>query len=487
MSSVRVRFAPSPTGALHIGGARTALFNWLFARGQKGSFILRLEDTDTSRSTDDSALGILDGLKWLGIDWDEGPDVGGPFGPYRQSERLPVYQQYIQQLLQNRHAYHCFCSLEEISQKKNEAAENKLNYRHCCPYKDMAAEEIQKRLEQGLQSVVRLKVPLSGTTVVDDLVRGQVSFDNSLLDDLIIQKSDGWPTYNFAVVVDDHLMEISHVIRAEEHLSNTPKQIHIYEALGFNTPHFAHVSMILAPDRSKLSKRHGATSVQEFRELGYLPQALMNYLALLGWSAGDDSTLFALSEIIERFRLEDVSRSPAIYDLEKLSWMNGYYISQSSPEQLMDLLTSSYEYKEWFSSQYPRSYGLEVIKLLQPRIKTLQDFLTAAHYFFNPVQKYDEKGVQKYWQRDNSRLILEQVLSLINAVPFNTDALEQAFRQRAEELGLKAGDLIHPARLAVTGRTSSPGIFEVLVLLGQTECRERLENSIRFVETLADH
>lgn len=333
--------------------------------------------------------------------------------------------------------------------------------------------------------MVRLKVPLSGTTVVDDLVRGQVSFDNSLLDDLIIQKSDGWPTYNFAVVVDDHLMEISHVIRAEEHLSNTPKQIHIYEALGFDTPHFAHVSMILAPDRSKLSKRHGATSVQEFRDLGYLPQALINYLALLGWSAGDDSTLFALSEIIERFRLEDVSRSPAIYDLEKLSWMNGYYISQSSPEQLMDLLTSNPEYKEWSSSQYSRAYWLEVIRLLQPRIKTLQDFFAAAHFFFNPVQEYDEKGVQKYWQRDNSHFILEQVLSLINAVPFNTDALEQAFRQRAEELGFKAGDLIHPARLAVTGRTSSPGIFEVLVLLGQTECRERLENSIRFVETLA--
>lgn len=484
MSSVRVRFAPSPTGALHIGGARTALFNWLFARGQNGSLILRLEDTDCSRSTDDSALGILDGLKWLGIDWDEGPDVGGPFGPYRQSERLLIYHQYINLLLQNRRAYRCFCTAEEISLEKNKAVENKLNYRHCCPYKDMSAEEIQKRLEQGLQSVVRLEVPRSGTTVVDDVVRGQVSFDNSLLDDLIIQKSDGWPTYNFAVVIDDHLMEISHVIRAEEHLSNTPKQIHIYEALGFNTPLFAHVSMILAPDRSKLSKRHGATSVQEFRDLGYLPQALMNYLALLGWSTGDDSTLFTLSEIVERFRLEDVSRSPAIYDLEKLAWMNGNYISQSNPELLMDLLVPAAETTEWCSGQYSSSYWLKVIKLLQPRIKTLQDFFTAADYFFNPVEKYDEKGVQKYWQRDNSRLILEQVLSLINATPFDTDVLEQAFRKRAEELGLKAGDLIHPARLAVTGRTSSPGLFEVLVLLGQTVCRERLERSIRFVETL---
>lgn len=483
MPNIRVRFAPSPTGALHIGGARTALFNWLFARNQGGSFILRLEDTDLNRSTQEAAAGIIDGLQWLGMDWDEGPDVGGSWGPYRQSERLPIYQQYISELLTSGHAYHCFCTAEELNDERNQAAEKKENYRHHCPYLDKSDTQIQDLLESGQPAVVRLRIPESGSTVIHDLVRGEVAFENRLLDDIIIQKSDGWPTYNFAVVIDDHTMQISHVIRAEEHLSNTPKQKHIYEALGWSPPQFAHVSMILAPDRSKLSKRHGATSVQEFRDLGYLPEALINYLALLGWSAGEESSLITRKELLEQFRLENVTRSAAVYDLDKLTWMNGSYLGTSSPTRIMNLLSPDASSRGWWTEP-DDAYAIQVIKLIQPRLKTVNQFFEQADYFFEEVNNYDQKGIDKYLKLDNAGEILTHVAAIIEDTSFDAESLEAAFRQRAEILSIKAGSLIHPARLALTGRTSTPGLFEVMAVLGRDVCGQRIQAAQNFVENL---
>lgn len=483
MPNIRVRFAPSPTGALHIGGARTALFNWLFARNQGGSFILRLEDTDLNRSTQEAAAGIIDGLQWLGMDWDEGPDVGGSWGPYRQSERLPIYQQYISELLTSGHAYHCFCTAEELNDERNQAAEKKENYRHHCPYQDRSAAQIQDLLESGQPAVVRLRIPESGSTVIHDLVRGEVAFENRLLDDIIIQKSDGLPTYNFAVVIDDHTMQISHVIRAEEHLSNTPKQKHIYEALGWSPPQFAHVSMILAPDRSKLSKRHGATSVQEFRDLGYLPEALINYLALLGWSAGEEASLITRKELLEQFRLENVTRSAAVYDLDKLTWMNGSYLGTSSPTRIMNLLSPDASSRGWWTEP-DDAYAIQVIKLIQPRLKTVNQFFEQADYFFEEVNNYDQKGIDKYLKLDNAGEILTHVAAIIEDTSFDAESLEAAFRQRAEILSIKAGSLIHPARLALTGRTSTPGLFEVMAVLGRDVCGQRIQAAQIFLANL---
>lgn len=483
LPNIRVRFAPSPTGALHIGGARTALFNWLFARSQGGNFVLRLEDTDLSRSTQEAATGIIEGLQWLGIDWDEGPDVGGSLGPYRQSERLPIYQKYISELLSSGHAYHCFCTAEDLDNERNQAAEKKENYRHHCPYLHKDAAYIQDLLKSGQPAVVRLRIPESGSTVIHDLVRGEVAFENRLLDDIIIQKSDGWPTYNFAVVIDDHTMQITHVIRAEEHLSNTPKQKHIYDALGWSMPQFAHVSMILAPDRSKLSKRHGATSVQEFRDLGYLPEALINYLALLGWSAGEEATLLSGQELLEQFRLENVTRSAAVYDLDKLTWMNGSYIGTSSPDRILELLSPEASSRGWWT-QPEDAYALRVIQLIQPRLKTVYQFFEQADYFFEEVNNYDQKGIDKYFKLDNAAEILTHVASIIENTSFDAHSLEVAFRQRAETLSLKAASLIHPARLALTGRTSTPGLFEVMAVLGQNICGQRIQAAQKFVAAL---
>jgi len=476
LQEVRVRFAPSPTGTLHIGGARTALFNWLFARRNKGKLVLRLEDTDMERSTQESAQGIVEGLNWLGIDWDEGPDVGGLYEPYRQSERLSIYQQYAKQLLDSGHAYYCYCSPEDIALEREEAKNNKTNYRHNCPYKHNTIDA-----PLAGNPVLRFNMPANGAVIINDLVRGSVEFRNDLLDDIILLKSDGWPTYNFAVVVDDHCMNITHVIRAEEHLPNTPKQVQIYEALGWSLPFFAHVSMILAPDRSKLSKRHGATSVQEFRDQGYLPQALVNYLALLGWSPGDDMDILSLSQMISFFDLNNVSKSAAIYDMEKLTWMNGSYITELDIEDLLSLIEVEARYKEYLSADN-RDYFMKVISLVRSRVKTIIELFAAVDYFFIPPSSYDEKGSEKYFYKNNGLEKLHIIKSLVATTPFEADNIEKAFRSKADEMGYKAADLIHPTRLALSGRTNTPGLFEIMELLGPQVCRERIELAIDFIK-----
>lgn len=478
MSNVRVRFAPSPTGTLHIGGARTALFNWLFAKHHDGQFVLRVEDTDITRSTDESARGILEGLEWLGLDWDEGPDKGGPCGPYRQSDRLSIYQEYIERLLDTQQAYYCFCTPEELQADREKAREEKRDYLYEGKCRSLTRAEIDEKLKAGQKAVIRFKTPPQGLTTVNDLIRGEVSFNNQLLDDFIIVKSDGWPTYNFAVVVDDASMNISHVIRAEEHLSNTPKQLLIYQALGITPPLFAHVSMILAPDRSKLSKRHGATSVQEFRDEGYLPEAILNYLALLGWSSGEDIDFWQPQDIISRFTLEDISRSPAIYDIEKLAWMNGHYLDQADPERLCCLMSDEAADKGWFNPDN-QDYFVSVVALLKTRAKKLGDILNEANYFFEDDFTYDEKGYNKYFKNENAINNLNAVLSIARESPvFDADTLEGQFRSTAAAMAVKAGDLIHPTRLALSGKTNTPGLFEVMEILGRQRCIIRLERAI---------
>ncbi len=485
MENVRVRFAPSPTGTLHIGGARTALFNWLFARSNNGRLVLRLEDTDLARSTNESAEGILDGLSWLGLDWDEGPDIGGPHGPYCQSERLPIYQKFLQQLLNEKKAYYCFCTPEELKLQREAAYQEKKNYLYPRTCESLSPEEITARLAQGLKPVIRLRVPREGTTVVHDLIRGKVDFDNSLLDDFIIAKSDGWPTYNFAVVVDDYAMRISHVIRAEEHLSNTPKQLQVYQALGLTPPQFAHVSMILAPDRSKLSKRHGATSVQEFRDDGYLPEALVNYLALLGWSPGENADILPREEMPKIFSLKDVSLSAAIYDTKKLAWMNGHYITAADLEVIIKLIETGARQKGWLRADN-RDYFGKVIDLVRSRVKSVNELLDIAEYFFAEPDIYDDKGVDKYFRKTGSVEKLLAFLDVVSHTPsFDALHLEEMTRSQAESLGLKAAELIHPARLALTGRTMTPGLFEITELLGRTTAMNRIKKAVEYINNLA--
>lgn len=485
MEKVRVRFAPSPTGALHIGGARTALFNWLFARSQGGQFVLRLEDTDNLRSTENSAAGILDGLNWLGLDWDEGPDIGGPWGPYRQSERLSIYQRYLKQLLEQGKAYYCFCSADKLKEQREKAQVEKRNYLYDGACQNLSPEQVANNIERGLKPVIRLRVDRHGQTVVNDLIRGKVAFENNLLDDFIIAKSDGWPTYNFAVVIDDYSMQISHVIRAEEHLSNTPKQLQVYNALGVSPPYFAHVSMILAPDRSKLSKRHGATSVQEFRDEGYLPEALVNYLALLGWSPGENMDIFPWQDIPQRFSLDDVSRSAAVYDLKKLAWINGHYIAAADNDRIVEMVLPAARQKGWLKADN-MNYFKRVIDLVRTRARTVEEIPDLAQYFFEEPAGYDEKGVNKYFRSSGSPEKLGAVLEAVGHVQsFTAAEIEEAIRIKADQLGLKASELIHPTRLALTGRTSTPGLFEIIELLGINIFRKRIGRALDYISNLA--
>ncbi|OGC38721.1 glutamate--tRNA ligase, partial [candidate division WOR-1 bacterium RIFOXYD2_FULL_36_8] len=331
--TVRTRFAPSPTGALHVGGARTALFNWLFARSQGGKFILRVEDTDQLRSTDEAVKAIYDGMDFLGLDWDEGPKADGSFGPYMQTERLHIYKEYADKLLKEGKAYYCFCTTEELNKQRKEAAEKKEAPKYNKTCTKLTQEEVQNRIKNGLPYVIRFAMPESEKIEIDDLIRGKVVFESDLLDDFVIMKSDGFPTYNFAAVVDDHLMQITHIIRGDDHLSNTPRQIALYEAFAFELPKFAHIPMILGNDKKRLSKRHGATSVIAYKDMWYLPEAMINYLARLGWGHKDEE-IFSREELLKMFSLDGVTKNPAVFDVEKLNWLNGQYIRKAIPDRI---------------------------------------------------------------------------------------------------------------------------------------------------------
>jgi glutamyl-tRNA synthetase len=464
---IRVRFAPSPTGHLHIGGARTALFNWLYARSTGGRFVLRIEDTDTSRSTDEFIDSILEGIRWMGLDWDE--------GPFRQTERLGTYQAYIEKLLLDGHAYHCYCSPEELDERRKEAMAKGQPLRY-----DRRCRDLKGPVED-IEPTVRFKMPLSGEVSVVDLVKGNTVFDNSQLDDLIIMRSDGTPTYNFVVVVDDMDMQITHVIRGDDHLNNTPKQIHIYGALGYDTPVFAHLPMILGADKARLSKRHGATSVTAYRDEGYLPDALVNYLVRLGWSHGDQE-IFTQDELIEYFSFQSVGKSAAVFNPEKLLWLNAEYIKTTPPEKLSELVRP-FLIKDSTIAQDAEidiSWLSSAIKTLVERAKTLKELAGSLKYYILEYVEIDEKAGAKFLN-DKTRPYLKDVIEGLTALDtgaFTADNLHEVFQSVMEKQDVKLGKVAQPVRVAITGGTESPGIFEVLEVVGKEKALKRLKRAL---------
>ncbi|MFH2012709.1 MAG: glutamate--tRNA ligase [Pseudomonadota bacterium] len=466
MSDIRTRFAPSPTGYLHIGGARTALFNWLFARHFQGKFILRIEDTDRARSTEESIQAIYDGMEWLGLDWDE--------GPYLQTERFSIYREYIEKLIKKGKAYYCYCTPQKLNEKRKLAlAEGRK------PKYDGKCRELDKP-ESGEPHVVRFKSPIEGTTVVNDAIKGEVRFENSELDDLIIQRSDGYPTYNFTVVVDDITMEITHVIRGDDHLNNTPKQILLYQALGSSLPQFAHVPMILGTDKTRLSKRHGATSVMAYKELGYLPQALVNYLVRLGWSHGDQEIL-SKNELIEKFSLDNVGKSAGIFNPEKLLWLNAHYIKEENPENLADLLIPFIK---------ERGYAVENNEVLKKitlafkeRSKTLVEMAEASEFFYNKGIEYDKKAAEKFLTPDTVKIFNFLIERFAQLKTFNQQAIEEVFKEVSSQKDMKLGKIAQPVRVSLTGSTVSPGIYEVVEILGKEKVIDRLKKAVEFIKS----
>ena len=463
--AVKVRFAPSPTGFLHIGGVRTALFNWLYAKNHGGKFVLRIEDTDLSRSTEESIEEILESMRWLGLDWDE--------GPFRQTERQEIYSQKVVQLLSAGKAYHCYCTPEELDRKRSEAqkAGNKPKYDGTCRERPDSPE--------GAPSVIRFKAPIEGTVVVEDLLRGKVVFDIAELDDVIIQRTDGTPTYNFVVVVDDSEMGITHVIRGDDHLSNTPRQCLLYDALDFKRPQFSHISMILGQDKSRLSKRHGATSALAYRDMGYLPDAMINYLARLGWSHGDQE-IFSREELIKYFSFDSVNTSAAIFDADKLSWVNEQYIQSTPPEELAQHLEPHLVKTRILSEDHDLSPQeiAKVIPCLNQRAKTLVEMAEKSAFFFKKEVEFDEKARNKFLTEDARPLLKKVIAGFSTLDDFSAENIETLFKKIVEEEGMKLGKLAQPVRVALTGTTVSPGIYDVILLLGKEETLKRLQNVV---------
>jgi len=466
---VRVRFAPSPTGHLHVGGARTALFNWLFARRHRGTYILRIEDTDRSRSTDENIVSIVDALTWLGLDWDEGPPAAG----YRQTERFEIYKEHAQRMLAAGRAYYCDCPPELLDREREAAQKRNETFRYSGRCRD-----------RGLTAgALRLRIPTEGATVVNDLIHGSVTFEHSQLDDWILVRTDGTPTYNFCVVVDDVTMRITHVIRGDDHLSNTPKQILCYEALDYAVPEFAHVSMILGKDKSRLSKRHGATSVQAFRDAGIPADALVNYLARLGWSHGDQE-VFSRAELVELFDIKNVASSAAVFDSTKLEWLSQHYLKTMPGDRLAELATPFIR-AAGLTPPDDRTRFVGMLDTLRERAKTLVELVEQGRFYFDRPASYDEKAAQKLFTAEGGRRLGVLIERLEAAPDFTVPTIERVVRALTEELGLKLVDLAQLARLAATGRTASPPIFDVLALIGRDESLTRLRRARETAERSA--
>jgi glutamyl-tRNA synthetase len=473
---VRVRYAPSPTGDPHVGNIRTALFSWLYARHTGGDFIVRIEDTDVARTVEGALESILDSLRWLGLDWDEGPEVGGPCAPYVQSQRLELYQQAAEDLVERGHAYHCYCSPQRLQEMRQEQARRKqpTGYDRLC--RDLAPGEAQ-----DANRVVRFKMPTEGETTFNDVIRGDVTFANATVDDFVILKSDGYPTYHLASIVDDHLMDISHVMRAEEWLSSAPRHVHIYNALGYEMPLFAHLPIILGPDRSKLSKRHGDVSLLQYRDMGYLPEAMFNFLAILGWSLDDHTEILTREDLIQNFSLERITKAGAIFNLDKLTWMNGMYIRQMSDKDLVSRIMQTLDdtLSDGARRRISETYVSAIAPLVQERIKTMMDVPQLTDFFFLEELEYPpEDLIQKGMDRDSAKLALESTLQRVAGLDvWSTESLEGEIRPLAEELNVKTGQLFGAIRVAITGRKAAPPLFETMAVLGRDRCLARLERS----------
>jgi glutamyl-tRNA synthetase len=478
---VRTRYAPSPTGEPHLGNIRTALYDWLLARHYGGHFILRIEDTDQQRYVEGGVEAQMSALLWLGLEWDEGPDVGGPYGPYVQSERLDLYHTYADRLLAEDKVYQCYCSPERLDEvrKAQQARKEPPRYdRHC---RDLSPEQRAEMEASGITPVVRFQTPLTGETAARDVLRGTVVFRNETLDDFVLLKSDGYPTYHLASIVDDHLMEITHVIRGEEWLPSAPRHFLVYDAFGWEPPLIAHVSRILGPDKAKLSKRHGAHSVLDYREQGFLPDAVINFLALLGWSLDDHTEIIDRETLIQHFDLDRVLPNPAVFNQDKLLWMNGMYIRQMPPETLASMLRSYLE--DALSTRIDKALLLRIIPLVRERIHLLPEIVDIAGFFFTdgPLEYDVETLLGKKFARKPSEAAaaLERVAAAVEAIAdWTHEALESAIRPLAEELQMKAGDLFGLVRVAVTGKTATPPLFETMEVLGRETTIARLRAAL---------
>jgi glutamyl-tRNA synthetase len=502
MSDIRVRFAPSPTGYLHVGGARTALYNWLFARHHGGVFILRIEDTDVDRSKPELETAILEGMEWLGLTWDEGPRVGGAYGPYRQSERQGRYREVATQLAQCGAAYPCFCTAEELQARRARAEAEHRAWKYDGACRELSAEEIARRRAAHQPFALRYRVPPSGATSFDDQVFGHIEVSNCDIEDFVLARSDGNPTYHLGVVADDLDMRVTHVIRGADHLSNTPKQILTYRALDAPVPIFAHLPLILGPDKQRLSKRHGATAVGAYRDEGTLPEALLNFLALLGWTPPGGKEIVTLDEMVRAFELGSVSKSNAVFDLEKLAWMNTEYLRHLPPERLLPLVEKELgaivvsAAKLEAAGQKPPSADQEVqassseararfersVLLLQARARTIEDFARSGRAFFSDEFEYEPEARKKFWKDAALADYLDALAARLEAVePFDLNATEKSLRSLAEEKDLKAGLLINASRVALTGQAVAPGLFEVMVTLGRARVVARLRRAAEFL------
>lgn len=481
-NAVRVRFAPSPTGYLHVGGARSALFNYLFARHHTGTFILRIEDTDRNRFVEGALEEIYTSLKWLGINWDEGPDAGGDFGPYIQSERIDIYQKHTQQLIDSKNAYRCFCSPQRLTEIRGiqEKNKEKIGYdRHC---RQLSPEESWKRSTAGEPYVIRFRIPDGETVSFKDAVRGVIEYQSDIMDDFVLLKTDGFPTYHLASVVDDHLMAISHVLRGDEWIASTPKHLLLYEAFGWSVPEFAHLPVILSSSGGKLSKRKGAASVMDYKKEGYLPEALSNFLALLGWAPGGDREKMSAKELISAFSMDLVSPKSSVFDEKKLEWMNGLYMTERSTESLSEEVKPLLSEKGIPFEEENENYLEKAVELLKTRSKKIPDLVAGLHYFYTDPESYDEKADRKNFVPD----ALERLTLLKNAFNetevFKGEELEKMYRKAAETTGIPIGKFIHPTRLAVSGVSFGPGLYELLETLGKERVIRRIDKAVKYIE-----
>ena len=483
-NQVRVRMAPSPTGFLHIGGARTALFNWLFAKHHEGTFILRIDDTDTARSTDESMQEIYSALKWLGLEWDEGGDIGGPYGPYVQSERKSIYEKYITQLLESGNAYHCYCTPDELEAIRTEARAAKSTRSYDGRCRELTQEKIEGYIADNRKPTVRIKMPDTPIRV-DDLILGTRTIDPTTLEDEVIVRSNGMPNYNLTSIIDDAEMQITHVIRGTEHLNNTPKQIAIANALGLNIPQFAHIPLVLDETGSKLSKRHHGdlVAVNRYREQGYLPEAMLNFVARLGWSYDDKQEIFSVDELIEKFDLARVGKSGSVFDIKKLEWLNSHYINQLDVPARTDAVMPFWEQEGLVDSDTHRDWLEKIVEAVGERLTTFQDILPQTRYFFTDAFEYESKAVKKWWggsdeKKQKTREILTNLRQILEDIStFDLETVESAVWKYTDENDIKRVAAMQAMRIALTGLSFGPSLFDIVVLLGRDEVLKRIQRA----------
>ena len=484
LENVRTRFAPSPTGLLHFGNANTALFNWLVARAHGGAVTLRIGDTDTERSTRDFERKIMDDLAWLGIDWDEGPDKGGAYGPYRQSERTHIYREQIDKLLASGAAYRCYCSREQLEQDRARQQENKESFQYVGRCRYLTPDDWARLDAGGKPFVVRLRKPAGNAVTVRDMIRGDIVFEADAIDDFIFVRSNGEPTFLLTNAVDDSLMRITHVVRGEDHISNTPKQILILNALSLPVPQYMHTAIILGKDKTKLSKRHGAVNVSQFREQGFVAQAMVNYLAFLGWNPKDEREFFTLEELKNNYSIEAMSKNPSIFDYDRLRYLNQRWIAHTDPERILDLTIDFLIRAELVTPQFAhekRAWIRDIVAIMGDRLKTINDIEELGGYFFKDFDEYHPKGVKKYFDESTPEHLelIERTLSGLD--PFTQEGIDAALHRIMEEHELPPAKVIHPLRLALTGKIFGPGLFELAALLGKDKTIERIRKAAQWI------